>query len=73
MAIGNDVLYCYEGKLTGLYEGNSKLRRGGVPVPASDELTLQAFNRAKPGEEIWNKSTTEPASWLSFSEDYDVC
>ncbi len=71
MAIGNDVLYCYEGKLTGLYEGNSKLRRGGVPVPASDELTLQAFN-VLTGEEIWNKSTTEPASWLSFSEDYDV-
>jgi outer membrane protein assembly factor BamB/ubiquinone/menaquinone biosynthesis C-methylase UbiE len=71
IAIGNDVMYCYEGKLIGLYEGNSKLRRGGVPVPISDDLMLKACN-VLTGKEIWNKSTKEPASWLSFSEDYDV-
>ncbi len=71
IAIGNDIVYCYEGKLSGLYRGDSEKRRGGVPVRQSDELAVQAL-RVSTGEELWTKPYDDPVSWLSFSEQEDV-
>ena len=71
IAIGNDRLFCYEGKLAGLYRGDSRKRRGGVPIQISDKLLVRAIDVGT-GQEIWNKPTAELASWLSYSEAHDV-
>ncbi len=71
LAIGDDRLFCYEGKLAGMYRGDSERRRGGVPAPITDKLFLRSLD-VTTGEELWTMPTTEPASWLSFSAEYDV-
>jgi outer membrane protein assembly factor BamB len=71
LAIGDDRLFCYEGKLAGMYRGDTERRRGGVPAPITDELKLRSFD-INSGEQLWTVDTHEPASWLSFSADYNV-
>ena len=71
IAIDDDRLFCYEGKLAGLYRGDSEARRGGVPVPLDDKLSIRAFD-VLTGKDLWSKYATEPASWLSYSAEHEV-
>ena len=71
IAIDDDRLFLYEGKLAGLYQGDTEKRRGGVPTPIKDQLAVKAFD-VRTGKPLWSKETAVPASWLSFSKDHDV-
>ncbi len=70
IAIGQGKVFCFEGRLEGLYVGNSKTRIRGVPK--SDAfLYVNAFD-AKSGKPLWRNTTSRSASWVSYSEKHDV-
>jgi len=70
VAIGGDKVFCYEGILKGLYKGADKIRKDGIPE-AKPFLSVKAFN-AKTGEELWDRTTTQVATWLAYSDEHDV-
>lgn len=70
VAVGSNKVFCFEGRLEGLYVGAGKRRQGGVPK--SDQyLSLKAFD-LRTGKDLWSKSTERAASWLAYSREHDV-
>jgi hypothetical protein len=70
VSVSNGRLYVYEGKLEGLYTGDNKERRGGIPV-AGEQVYLRAID-LNTGVERWNQIAKTAASWLTYSDAHDV-
>jgi outer membrane protein assembly factor BamB len=70
MAIGNDKVFCYEGKLDGLFTGDNDVRVKGIPK-AEPYLYLRAFD-INSGDEIWQRTLSRIATWVAYSESQDV-
>ncbi|MCH7727262.1 MAG: PQQ-binding-like beta-propeller repeat protein, partial [Planctomycetes bacterium] len=70
VSIGGDKVFCYEGLLKGLYQGADKIRKDGIPQ-AAPFLSIRALD-VKSGDDLWDRTTTQIATWLAYSEEHDV-
>ena len=70
VSIANDKVFVYEGKLAGLYVGDSKERRRGIPVPQS-RTTVKSLD-LETGFVNWQQPTEYAGSWLTYSAKHDV-
>ncbi len=70
VSMANDKVFVYEGKLAGLYVGDSKERRRGIPVPQS-KTTVKSLD-LNTGLVNWQRPTEYAGSWLTYSAKHDV-
>jgi hypothetical protein len=70
VAAGKNTVFVVEGDIVGLYKGDDKKRRAGIPV-AKTKVKLSAFDVSK-GTQKWTTTTTRVPSWIAYSDDYGM-
>lgn len=70
VAVGNNKVFVYEGRLDGLYVGAGSDRRRGKPVKRSDTV-IKSLD-LDTGFVKWERSSDYVASWLTYSAKHDV-
>jgi len=68
VAIGKDRVFTFDGALENLYRDWS---RKGLPPAANDVRQLKALD-LETGKPVWDASTDQVVTWLSYSAEHDV-